>query len=111
LPPAKLHHPPALFPLGWIFRIHRAAIADATDRASVHVDEDLVPCRTETRLVTLTGPGGVGQTRLALEAAWALHDDVDAFPDGVWFVRLAPLTDPELAILTLAQTLGLGDVR
>src|SRR5262249_32292036 len=66
-------------------------------------------CRTETRLATLTGPGGVGKTRLALEAAWALRDDCDAFPDGVWLVRLAPLTDPALVIPTLAQTLGLSE--
>ena len=64
---------------------------------------------TETRLVTLTGPGGVGKTRLALEAAWALHDAGDAFRDGVWFVRLAPLTDPALVIPSIAQTLGLSE--
>jgi predicted ATPase/DNA-binding CsgD family transcriptional regulator/DNA-binding XRE family transcriptional regulator len=65
--------------------------------------------RNQARLLTLTGPGGVGKTRLALEAAWALRDDIDAFPDGVWFVRLASLTDPALVIPTLAQTLGLSE--
>ena len=42
------------------------------------------------RLVTLTGTGGVGKTRTAIEAGWL---SIDAFPDGVWFLELAPLTD------------------
>ena len=40
-----------------------------------------------TRLVTLTGPGGVGKTRLAIETGWQV---VDEFPDGAWMVELAP---------------------
>jgi predicted ATPase len=55
------------------------------------------------RLVTLTGAGGSGKTRLALEAARGLLDD---FADGVWFVSLASLSDPELVEPTIAQTLG-----
>jgi predicted ATPase/DNA-binding SARP family transcriptional activator len=55
------------------------------------------------RLVTLTGAGGSGKTRLALQAAAELLDD---FPDGVWFVSLAPLTDPELVEPSIAQALG-----
>jgi predicted ATPase/DNA-binding SARP family transcriptional activator len=58
------------------------------------------------RLVTLTGPGGTGKTRLALEVAAHL---LDAFPDGVFLVSLAPIRDPELLLSTLAQILGLRE--
>ncbi|GAB3582901.1 LuxR family transcriptional regulator [Amycolatopsis endophytica] len=58
------------------------------------------------RLVTLTGAGGVGKTRLALRAA---ADVRRAFPDGVWFVPLAELRDPALLTHTIATTLGLTD--
>ncbi|MCA8948557.1 MAG: AAA family ATPase [Planctomycetes bacterium] len=56
------------------------------------------------RLVTLTGPPGVGKTRLALQAAAEFDED---FPDGVAFVQLAPLTDGIQLIDTLASALGL----
>ena len=60
----------------------------------------------ESRLVTLTGPGGCGKTRLALEAATRLQVD---FPDGVWWIELAPLADPALVAQTVAFTLGLRE--
>ena len=66
-----------------------------------------------TRLLTLTGPGGMGKTRLGLQVAAEL---VDAFPDGVWFVPLAAVTDPSLVVMSIGDALGVresgsGDVR
>jgi predicted ATPase len=58
------------------------------------------------RLVTLTGPGGSGKTRLAMQAAAEL---VDEFRDGVWFVGLASLRDAQLVLPTIAQTLGVRE--
>jgi predicted ATPase/class 3 adenylate cyclase len=55
------------------------------------------------RLLTLTGPGGTGKTRLALQAAAAASD---GFPDGVFWVPLAPLRGRELVLETVGQTLG-----
>jgi predicted ATPase/DNA-binding CsgD family transcriptional regulator len=63
--------------------------------------------RSEVRLVTLRGTGGVGKTRLALQIAEEVLDD---FADGIYFVSLAPLSDPDLVIPTLAQTLGLKEI-
>jgi predicted ATPase/class 3 adenylate cyclase len=61
--------------------------------------------RADARLVTLTGPGGMGKTRLALQAA---ADAADAFADGVWWVPVAQLEDPSLVLPTVAQTLQIG---
>jgi predicted ATPase/class 3 adenylate cyclase/Tfp pilus assembly protein PilF len=60
----------------------------------------------ETRLLTLTGPGGIGKTRLALQAAADLLDD---FPDGTYFVPLATLSEAELLIPAIAETLGVRE--
>ena len=56
----------------------------------------------DVRLLTLTGSGGAGKTRLALQVAAEL---LDGFTDGVWFIDLAPITDPSLVASTIAQML------
>jgi predicted ATPase len=56
--------------------------------------------------VTVTGPGGVGKTRLAIAVAAGV---LDAFPDGIVFVDLAPVTDPDLVIPTVATALGIRE--
>ncbi len=62
---------------------------------------------SQTRLLTLTGPGGTGKTRLALQLAANLHDeDID----GIWFVPLGEISDPALVPSILAQTMGLRDL-
>lgn len=57
----------------------------------------------QCRLLTLTGPGGTGKTRLALEVA--AHQK-DQYPDGAWFISLAPLSSPEFIVPTIAEALN-----
>ena len=59
-----------------------------------------------TRLLTLTGPGGTGKTRLSLELATRASDD---FPDGVFFVALEPIRDPTLVASRIATSMGIAD--
>jgi predicted ATPase/class 3 adenylate cyclase len=58
------------------------------------------------RLITITGPGGIGKTSLALEAA---RQGASDFPDGAWFVPLADVDDPEQVIAAIARGIGLYD--
>jgi predicted ATPase len=67
---------------------------------------DVLLCRDDVRLLTLTGTGGTGKTRLALQAA---ADLIDQFANGVFFVSLSPISDAELVMATIAQTLGLRE--
>lgn len=69
-------------------------------RARQHVQQ------ADIRLLTFVGPGGAGKTRLAVEVAAGL---IEHFADGVIFVNLVPIHDPDLVIPTIADTLGIGE--
>lgn len=70
-------------------------------RQELHSIPDFI---SRYRIVSLVGIGGAGKTRLAVEAATAV---IDEFPDGVWFIELAPLEDPRLIVAAVAQALHL----
>src|SRR5215204_2902430 len=84
---------------GWRPTPRTRVIGRETERAAAHAYllDDAVP------LLTLTGPGGVGKTRLALAIA---ADVAPQFADGVVWIDLAPLGDPEFVVTTVATTLG-----
>jgi non-specific serine/threonine protein kinase len=69
--------------------------------------EEITRLVSKNRLVTLTGPGGVGKTRLAIQSSNKL---LSKFKDGVWWVELAPLTDESLVTQAIAKALGLREI-
>lgn len=77
----------------------QAEIADLSQLISDHV-----------RLITLTGPGGTGKTRLAIEVAKQLRESrPEQFPDGFFFISLSAITNPELVLPTIGGVLGVRD--
>lgn len=97
-----------------------AAIGAGTDRPRSNLPESLTSfigrktelaeireLLTRSRLLTLIGAGGVGKTRLALQAATDANDD---YPDGVWFVDLAPIVDAALVPKAVARAIGVMEV-
>src|SRR5271166_6393155 len=68
--------------------------------------DDVRQALVANRLVTLTGAGGAGKTRLAIQVAGQMATD---FGDGVWYVELAPITDPDLVPVAMVGALGLAD--
>jgi predicted ATPase/class 3 adenylate cyclase len=68
-----------------------------------HEQAELARLIDSYRVLTLVGPGGAGKTRLALEVA---RTCIDSFPDGVWFVDLATVSDPVLVAVSVAEVLG-----
>ncbi len=93
----------------------RAAKADGTQHLPLQLTsfvgrgaeiESVRRAVSENRLVTLTGAGGVGKTRLAMQVATQMHGH---FGDGVWYVDLAPITEPEVVPVAVTRALGLPD--
>jgi predicted ATPase/DNA-binding SARP family transcriptional activator len=98
-----LRQDPSLEALSAARRALPVPLTSFVDRAVELGELRTLVTRRDVRLVTLTGTGGVGKTRLALEAAAGLAGD---YPDGVFLVELAPLSDPDLLLDTIGNVLG-----
>jgi predicted ATPase/DNA-binding SARP family transcriptional activator len=92
---------------GWPSVVHNLPAAVTSFVGREQEMADLRRLLTRNRLLTLTGAAGSGKTRLSLEAAVGLLDE---FRDGVFFVDLAPIRDPDLVLSAIAQTLGVREV-
>jgi predicted ATPase/DNA-binding CsgD family transcriptional regulator len=106
-PARGIHHDPEPPPAAILGRRRHNLPAELSSFVGREAELNQLTDRLHTaRVLTLTGPGGVGKTRLALRAA---ADLVDSFGDGVFFVPLAPLVDPELVPSAIAQALELKE--
>ena len=86
---------------------HNLFIQQTSFRGREHDLEELKALLSQHALLTLLGPGGIGKTRLSLEAGAQV---LDQYPDGVWLVDLAPISDPELVFSAIAKELGMTQV-
>jgi predicted ATPase/DNA-binding CsgD family transcriptional regulator len=91
---AQTHVPPNNLP-----------IQPTSFRGREHDVEEVKSLLAQHKLVTVSGAGGVGKTRLAVHVA---ADLLDHYPDGVWFADLAPISDPELVSSIIAKVLGIS---
>src|SRR5579872_179389 len=82
---------------------HNLPIQHTTFRGREHDLDEVKTLLRQHHLVTLVGPGGIGKTRLGLQAA---ADVLEAFPDGVWLTDLAAISDPEIIASAVAKVLN-----